>query len=123
MVKRSWLWLPTLVLLAGALAAGCAAKTVNHVLADPGRYRDREITIKGSVVDSYSIAHQGIYRVEDRTGALWVVSNHGVPRRGARVKVTGVVREGFNLGALGERLPRAIGHGLVLVETSHRADW
>ena len=104
------------------LAASCATRTVNHILADPSRYRDRQVTLSGSVADSYSLGERGIYRLEDRTGELWVVSDHGVPRRGAHVKVRGVVREGFNLGALGDRLPRSVGAGLVLVESSHKAD-
>ena len=115
--------LAALLLTAGLFAAGCATKTVNHILADPGRYRDRQVTLSGSVGDSYSIGNRGIYRIEDRTGRLWVVSDRGVPRKGARVKVRGVIREGFNLGPLTERLPRGLGTGLVLIESSHRADW
>ena len=66
-----------LILLLTATAAGaaaCAGKTIQHVLADPARYRDREVTISGNVVDSYSFAGQGAYHLEDRTGGLWVVS-------------------------------------------------
>ena len=44
-------------------------------------------------------------------------------RKGARVTVKGTIREGFNLGSLGNRinLPAGIGNGIVLVETSHKA--
>jgi hypothetical protein len=122
MKHRTWL-LGALLLVIGASMTACGPKTVNHVLADPSRYYHREITLAGYVGDSYSVAGHGVYRVEDRTGALWVVSNRGVPRPGARVRVRGVVREAFNVGAWTHRLPRGIGHGLVLVETSHRADW
>ena len=104
------------------MAASCATKTVNHILADPGRYRDRQVTISGYVADSYGIGSRGAYVLEDRTGSIVVVSDNGVPRRGARVKVRGRVRESFNLGALGSRLPRGLAAGLVLVESSHRAD-
>ena len=34
------------VLLSAGLLAACAAKTVNDVMADPGRYRDREVSVK-----------------------------------------------------------------------------
>lgn len=110
------------LLIAGLAATGCA-RTINHVLADPSRYRDREIRLSGEVRDSYSIADRGAYRIDDRTGQLWVVSDHGVPRTGARVTVRGTIREGFNLGMLANRLrfPPGIGSGLVLVESSHRA--
>ncbi|MEO7192594.1 MAG: hypothetical protein ABI051_16200 [Vicinamibacterales bacterium] len=109
-------------LLFTTLLAGCATKSINAVLADPGRYRNREVKLAGSVVDSYSLASRGVYRIEDRDGhQLWVVSDHGVPRTGAHVTVKGTVREGFNLGNLGDRLPRGVGTGLVLMEDSHKA--
>jgi hypothetical protein len=74
-------------------------------------------------LDSYSVAERGVYRLEDRSGQLWIVSDRGVPRTGARVTVRGTIREAFNLGTLGSRLrlPPGIGGGLVLVESSHRA--
>ena len=111
-----------LILLLTATAAGaaaCAGKTIQHVLADPARYRDREVTISGNVVDSYSFAGQGAYHIEDRTGRLWVVSQHGVPRKGAKVKTTGTIREGINLGALSGIVKLPSG-GVVLVEREHR---
>ena len=105
-------------------SAACASRTVNQVLADPSRYRDREIPLSGSVVESYSFVNRGAYRLDDGTGRLWVVSDRGVPRINARVIVTGRVREGFNLGSLGDRinLPLGIGSGLVLMESSHKAE-
>src|SRR5215510_16539116 len=94
-----------LVVMAGALLSGaCAARSINQVLADPGRYRDRQVKLSGSVVDSYSFVGNGAYQIEDSTGKLWIVSNQGVPRKGARVNVTGTVREGFSLGSVGDKL-------------------
>lgn len=105
------------------LSAGCATKTINHILADPSRYRNNEVALKGTVVDSYSIMDRGAYQISDGTGRLWIVSSHGVPRTGATVKVTGRVREGANLGNVGGRinLPPGVAAGIVLVETSHSA--
>ena len=113
------------VVLAGALLSGaCASRSINQVLADPGRYRDREVKLSGSVVDSYSFVGNGAYQIEDSSGKLWVVSNRGVPRKGARVTVKGTVRDGFNLGSLDDRinLPAGIESGLVLMESSHKAE-
>ena len=113
-----------LVLVASAMVStACGARTINHVLADPGHYRDRTVKLSGSVVDSYSIVGQGAYQIDDNTGRLWVVSNRGVPRKGARVTVKGTVREGFSLGSVGDRikLPPAVSAGIVLMESSHKA--
>jgi hypothetical protein len=114
-----------LAALAFALAIGSAAcaTSINNVLADPSRYRDREVKISGRVDDSYSVADNGVYRVRDGSGQLWVVSTRGVPRKDAKVTVRGTIREGFNLGGLGDRLrlPPGVGSGLVLMEISHKA--
>ncbi|HMJ84885.1 MAG TPA: hypothetical protein VK504_17005 [Vicinamibacterales bacterium] len=121
---RLWIrFVGAAILSVSALASvACAARTINQVLADPSRYKDRQVRLSGSVVDSYSLANRGAYRIDDDTGQLWVVSDRGTPRKGARVTVTGTIRDGFNLGSLGDRinLP-GVGAGLVLMESSHNA--
>ena len=113
------------LLIAGALtSAACAStKTINQLLADPGRYRNDTVKLSGEVVDSYSVANRGAYRIDDGTGQLWIVSEHGVPRKTARVTVKGTVREGFNFGSLGDaiKLPPGIAAGMVLMESSQKA--
>lgn len=118
---RTRVALVALALIAAGLAA--CATSINHVLADPSRYRNKAVTISGRVEDSFSVADRGAYRVADKSGELWVVSERGVPRVGAKVTVEGTVREGFNLGTLGDRikLPGGVSSGLVLIETSHKA--
>ena len=123
----SWLKKAALVvLLAGAF--GCAQKTINHVLADPYRYRDKNVSLTGDVVESYSITGRGFYRIEDATGRLWVFSTRGVPRKGARVKVKGKIYDGFDATSIDEfvKLPSAIQErvetGLLLLEDSHKAE-
>ncbi|MDA1306875.1 MAG: hypothetical protein O2917_06400 [Acidobacteria bacterium] len=116
----------TLIILAAiALTSGACAstKTINELLADPSRYTDRSVKVSGEVVDSYSVANRGVYRLNDGTGELWVVSETGVPRTTARVTVKGKVRDGFNLGSLITvlRLPPGVAAGLVLVASSHKA--
>jgi hypothetical protein len=71
------------------------------------------------VVDSYSVVNRGVYLIEDDTGQLWVASDRGVPRRGARVTVSGTVREAYNLGALANHLK--LPAGVVLIEREHKA--
>ena len=113
------------IVVAGALtSAACAStRTINQLLADPARYRDDTVKLSGEVVDSYSLANRGAYQIDDGTGRLWVVSEHGVPRKSARVTVTGKVQEGFNFGSLGDliKLPPGIAAGMVLLESSHKA--
>jgi hypothetical protein len=122
-------WLRKIVvLLALAGAFGCAQKTINDVLADPYRYRDKNVSLTGNVVESYSLTGKGFYRIDDATGRLWVFSTRGVPRKGARVNVKGKIYDGFDVTSIGDfvKLPDAIQEriesGLLLLEDSHQAD-
>jgi hypothetical protein len=104
------------------VSTACASTSVNRILSDPSRYRDREVRVSGSVVDSYSFANRGAYSIDDKSGLLWVVSDKGLPRKGARVTVQGTIREGFNVGSLGDRINLPPGlSGLVMMESSHKA--
>jgi hypothetical protein len=101
------------------LLAGCEQKTINEILADPGRYANKEVAVAGTVTWSTSLLGNGVYEIEDGTGKLLVVSTSGVPRKGAQVVVKGKIREGFDLSSF--RLPDPIASGLVLMESSHKA--
>jgi len=100
----------------------CQERTINQIMADPQRYANHEVGIVGNVVQSYSVIGKGVYQVDDGTGRLWVVSDKGVPRKGARVGVKGTIRDGFDLGSL-VRLPEAIKSGLVMMEAQHKAKY
>lgn len=126
-MTKTWTrWLAVLA-LSGA-AAACAPKTVNHVLADPARYAHKEVFLSGRVVESLSVAGKGFYRLEDPTGRLWVFSARGVPRKGATVKVKGKIHDGFDISSFGsvleipEPIRERIETGLLMVESSHKAD-
>jgi hypothetical protein len=113
-----------LFLLVGTIAlgaAGCARTTVSRILAEPQRYTHRgDVRLDGDVVESMSFLGHGAYKLDDGTGTIWVISNHGVPRRGARVKVHGRIRDVVDVSTI-MRLPEQIGSGLVMTDASHRA--
>jgi hypothetical protein len=112
--------LAVLVIVATVLgASACAGKSIRQISSDPSRYRNQEVKVTGDVIDSYSVGSRGLYHVDDGTGRLWVASDRGVPRKGARVTVWGTIREGFNLGALGD-LVKLPGNAIILVERYHR---
>ncbi len=108
-----------LVPLAFVLAA-CEQKTINQIMAEPGRYSNREVGITGNVVRSFSVMGAGAYQVDDGTGKMWVVAKSNVPREGARVGVQGKIQDGFNLGGL-VKLPEVVKSGMVMIESKHRA--
>jgi hypothetical protein len=98
----------------------CERTTVSRILAEPSRYAQEEVGLQGRVLKSASVLGKGAYQLDDGTGVIWVVSGHGVPRQGARVKVRGRVRDVVDLGTL-VVLPPEVGSGLVLEESEHRA--
>jgi len=102
------------------LAAGCATTNVARLLAEPERFANRNVGLKGDVVESVSLLGHGVYRLDDGTGTIWIVSKHGVPRRGARVKVKGKIRDVVDVSTI-FKLPEQVGSGLVMVEDEHRA--
>jgi membrane protein implicated in regulation of membrane protease activity len=114
---------PLALALVGAfalLAAGCATTNVARLLAEPQRYANRNVGLKGDVVESVSLLGHGAYKLDDGTGTIWIVSKHGVPRRGARVKVKGKIRDVVDVSTI-FKLPEEIGSGLVMIEDEHRA--
>jgi hypothetical protein len=104
-----------LVLLFGTLLfTACPSRqSISKILADPGRYDDKEVGIAGTVTDSYGVPHMGAYELDDGTGKMWVVTRRGVPSRGARVGAKGRVYTGFNLSGRN--------FGTVLEESDRRA--
>lgn len=102
------------------LGAGCASTNVARLLAEPQRYANRNVGLKGDVVESMSLLGHGVYKLDDGTGTIWVVSRRGVPRRGARVHAKGKIRDVVDVSTI-FKLPEQIGSGLVMVEESHRA--
>jgi hypothetical protein len=84
--------------VATILLTACPAResieSINH---DPGRFRDREVTVAGRVVNSFAVMGVGAFEVDDGTGRLWVLSDkYGVPGHGAGIAVTGRIEQGFS---------------------------
>ena len=79
------------------LVAGCASgASIAQVKTNPGRYVDKNVTVRGTVTSSWGIPLVPIkmYQVDDGTGEILVVSQEErVPSKGARVRVTGKVGE------------------------------
>jgi hypothetical protein len=108
--------LPTLVALTAALLlSACGSVRIARINADPGHYRNRTVTVTGTVTNAVGLLGTGGYQLEDGTGKLYVISQSGIPQRGARVKVTGTVQSGVNI------LGRSI--GTALREQHHKVQW
>src|SRR5688572_14554384 len=93
------LGLSSLVLVAVVFLTACPKQeTISRINADPGRYRNKEVGIVGTVTDSYGVLGNGAYEIDDGTGRIWVVTTRGVPSRGSRVGTKGRINTGFSFG-------------------------
>lgn len=102
------------VILASVLAlTGCPSQTtISKVASDPAKYRNKQVILVGTVTDSYGLLGKGIYELDDGTGRIWVITESGVPNRGARVGTSGQVRTGASYNGRN--------YGLVMQEAERR---
>ena len=88
-------------------------ETISKINADPGRYMNKEVTVAGTVTDSYGLLNMGAYEIDDGTGRLLVVTRRGVPARGSKVGAKGRIQTGVSYGGRS--------YGTVLEESDRRA--
>ena len=101
------------ILLATLFLTGCVHTSIAHINSDPGRFAGREVTISGRVANSIGALGNGVFQVDDGSGAMWVFSqNFGVPGNGNKVSVTGRVEQGFAFGGRS--------FGIILRQTKSR---
>lgn len=105
----------SLLLLIGTLffTACPQSTTISKIMADPGRYRNKEVSIAGRVTDSYGVLGKGTYEIDDGTGRMWVATTRGIPSRGSHVGAKGHILSG---GSFGGR-----SYSTFLEETDRRA--
>ncbi len=111
-MQNKKLWIP--MLFAVLALAGCGATKIGRINADPTRYQNKSVRVKGTVVTAMGVLGTGGYQVQDDTGKIFVISSTGVPAKGSRVSVTGTVMSGANI------LGRSI--GTAIRERSHKVD-
>jgi hypothetical protein len=110
------------VLLSAAfIGSGCAARSVNDVMADPGRYRNRDVNVAGEVTESVGVLGKGFFKLQDEGGSLWVYTSRGLPRKGAHVSSKGTIRDLASIDSVPESIRKAVGSGLLLVESDRKA--
>lgn len=90
--------LACLILTVSLLASACPSRVnIGKIIANPSKYQDKEVVIAGRVTNSFGVAFiGGIYKIDDGTGSIWVVTNKDVPSKGAEVGLKGRVQNGVN---------------------------
>ncbi len=97
------------------LLASCGYTPIRRITADPSRFANRTVRVRGTVTNSYGLLGAGGYQVEDSTGKIYVLSGSGVPEKGSRVEVTGTVMSGISVAG------RSL--GTAVREAHHKVKW
>lgn len=98
--------------VAGLILTACEEATISKIKNDPSHYNNRTVVVDGRVTNSFGAIVAGVYEIEDPTGKIFVISNGGVPSKGARVAVKGKVMNGVTL--MGKN------YGTAIRESDHK---
>jgi hypothetical protein len=93
------------VAVLGIATASCALRSpqIGEIQRDSSRYLDHKVAVQGTVTSAWNVPFMpfGLYKVDDGTGELTVVSRESrTPRAGSKVRVTGKVQD---VAAFGDR--------------------
>jgi hypothetical protein len=83
--------------ICGLLLTACGYVPIGRIAADPSRFVNRSVRVKGTVTSSYGLLGAGAYQVQDNTGKIYVLSGSGVPNKGSQVQVKGRVMSGMTV--------------------------
>lgn len=108
-----------LVLSLGLLTAACPKReSIASIEANPSKYYNKEIGIAGTVRDAYGVnipltrISGGVYKVDDGTGSIWVLTQQSVPSKGTKIGVKGKIESGVNFNGRN--------YGLGMIEEDRR---
>jgi hypothetical protein len=96
-MRRRSHWILGLAAGAALFLTGCGTVKIGRVLSDPYHYHNRDVRVEGNVTHSFGAFAAGGYQIDDGTGKILVISNRGVPSKGARVRVSGTVTSGVTV--------------------------
>lgn len=106
--------LAMMILAIGLLATACPSRTnISRIEANPSKYYNKEVAVAGRVSNSFGLPMLGgIYKLDDGTGSIWVLTSRGVPSKDTEVGVKGRVQEGVNFSGKN--------YGLGIIENDRR---
>lgn len=103
-MKNRYLAVALLIGSVLALSACPSETTIGRLNGEPNRYRDREVSVRGVVTNSFGALGLGAYELDDETGRIWVLTESGVPTKGSQVRavgqyINGITWAGRNYGS------------------------
>jgi len=96
-MKRITLLLFLLVSFAIA-CNGIISTPISNIIDNPRDYDGKRVTVSGEVTETFSFFVLKYFIVDDKTGTIAVVTQKVLPKKGAKIRVKGEVKEMFSLG-------------------------
>jgi hypothetical protein len=91
-----------LVFIAITLIIACAGMGrmhINSIRENPDQYSNKQVAVSGKVVQIFALPFidQGICKIDDGTGEIWVKPAGRVPAKGETIHIKGTVKIGLNI--------------------------
>jgi hypothetical protein len=89
-----------LFLLASVAMAcdGISTTPISRIIDNPRDYDGKTVTVSGEVTEIFSFFVLKYFVLDDGTGTITVITRKALPKKGAKVRVKGEVKEMFALG-------------------------
>ena len=87
-----------LVLFCLTLCSPLMSTKIADIKNNPRNYIDREVTVSGEVIQTFSLLVIKYFILRDESGEITVVTERPLPRQGERLKIRGTVKEAFSIG-------------------------
>lgn len=82
------------------LAVGCGSSMkISDIQAEPGKYNEKPVTVKGKVVQVFAVPifGQSLVQIDDGTAEIWIKPYNRVPFEGEEITVKGTLKIGMTV--------------------------
>ncbi|MBN1350879.1 hypothetical protein JXJ21_15780 [candidate division KSB1 bacterium] len=98
--KRNSTAIACVLIIIAFACAGTSRVHIRSIKEEPGRYSDQRVAVQGKVVETFALPFlgQGLCKVSDGTGEIWVKPRGRVPFKGDKIRLMGKVKVGLTFG-------------------------
>ena len=72
---------------------------IGKIVNNPRDYEGKVVKVSGEVTESMNLLLIKYFRLKDKTGEIYIVTDKILPKQGASTSVKGHVQEAFTIGA------------------------
>ncbi len=98
-MQRSRIIVFLLVIILLGCGEGFFATPIGSILKNPRDYEGKLVKVNGVVTENLNIFIIKGFKIKDKTGEIFVITDRILPREGTEATVRGYVNEGFSIGS------------------------